>query len=121
MRVKNDFRLCFGPTDANGFFTLSREALVKAAVQEKNMFMMDYMDPEIDRKDHLVIEPMDLCAVIRAQKAFAQFKDFLSYPPAYEQGLSAYLGQLKSFHKGRLSARSLGKTEEPVHGSDVVF
>lgn len=118
MRSKNDFWLCFGPTEASGHFTVSREFLLDAALREKNMFMMDYLDPEHDRTGNLAVEPMNVNAVERALNAFAQFKDFMPYPVGYEQGLSAYLGQLREHGKGRLAARTVGETEEPIGNSE---
>ncbi len=84
---KNNFDLVFGPTDTNGSLLVTREELIKQAMDEKSIAQMDYGDPEYDFAGEIVVAPMTLEDIDRALKAYKFFREFMAYPIAWEKHL----------------------------------
>src|SRR5215831_12831845 len=66
---KNHFILTFGPTDAVGKITISKDDLMREGEALHRFFLMDYGHPEADFSGEMVIAALDVDALDRAIKA----------------------------------------------------
>jgi hypothetical protein len=87
MSRKNDFGLAFGPSDAEGRIEIRRDDLLREADKERQLFLMDYGDPEADFTGKIVVDILSRPAVERALKAYQFYRNVSSYTPEYEKNL----------------------------------
>jgi hypothetical protein len=84
---KNDFANGFGPSDAAGNISVTREDLLREAERDRNLFIMDYGHPEHDYAGCIDVTPMNREALIRALDAYHQFQVASEFPPLYPEHL----------------------------------
>lgn len=78
---KNDFHLLFGPTDDKGRLVITRDEMIREAQRERELFLMDYGDPEINFAGELVISIFGREKLKNAITVYPDFKDVVEFPP----------------------------------------
>ncbi|HEX6650321.1 MAG TPA: hypothetical protein VF075_12300 [Pyrinomonadaceae bacterium] len=84
---KNNFHLLFRPTDDQGSVVITRGEMIKEALRDQQLFIMDYGDPETDFAGELVISIFGRERLKGAIKVYPDFKDVADYPPDYLNNL----------------------------------
>lgn len=93
---KNDFHLLFGPTNDRGEFLITRADMIKEALRQQEMSIMDYGDPEIHFAGELVVSTFGRKKLKGAIEAYPIFKDTMEFPPEYLNQLQRALGILET-------------------------
>jgi hypothetical protein len=85
---KNPFTVVIGPTDAAGNACLSREEILEQTESDRQLFIMDYADPEVSATGRIVIQLMLLPDIERALQGYEQFHLYTRYPEGYKDNLN---------------------------------
>ncbi len=86
MRRKNDFDyVAF--LDANGSAEICAETILRAFDEERNAFIMDYVDPRVGFTGEITAKVMDQEDLQDALKAFQFYRKHLVYPGGYAEKL----------------------------------
>jgi hypothetical protein len=80
---KNDFVLLFGPTGVDGKLVISRDEMIREALREQELFIMDYGDPEIHFSGVVLVAVFGKDAIKKAIDVYPDFKDAFEFPPGY--------------------------------------
>lgn len=89
MKRKNDYGWLVGPSDANGVIEVSEASLRERVEADRNLFIMDYVDPEHDAKGQIRLSVPLPAEIDAAVSAFSLYRDVSPYPPAYGAGLQS--------------------------------
>ena len=88
MSHKNSFNyMAF--LDRHGKVEISGEELLKAFDEERNTFIMDYVDPRIGFTGKIALQVFGIPELQSALEAFKMFNGKLSFPEHYEHRLKA--------------------------------
>ena len=106
MREKNAFSyLVF--LDSHGDAEISGEELLRAFDEERNIFIMDYIDPRIGYTGKMDCRMLDPNELQRALDAFQMFRGKMSFPANYEEHLRAELQNKRNPKNYQLQASTV--------------
>jgi hypothetical protein len=109
MSFKNSFNVVIGPSDAGGNAYVSREEMLKQAQSDRELFLMDYADPERDATGRIVIRLMLLPNIQGALHAYESFHLHYPYPEGYKDNLNRAAQSLKQLNDRPLSLQAVGE------------
>ena len=93
---KNDFRSMWGPTDAAGKLTVTRQELLDEGMKDREFFLMDYGHPELDFSGEIRLRVAREADLGRALAAYAQFSPGFPYRTGYAAMLQLGLDEWQS-------------------------
>jgi hypothetical protein len=100
---KSPFTVVIGPTDAGGNADVSREEMLEQAESDRQLFVMDYGDPELSATGRIAIRLMLLPEIERALQAYELFHGHVRYPEGYKDNLDRAAGLLEQLNDRPLS------------------
>ena len=92
MKSKNDFSYIVF-LDSNGIAEVFREDILKHFDEQRNVFIMDYIDPRIGFTGEMSAHILSSSELKGALSAFQMFRDKLWYPSKYEERLNKAIAQ----------------------------
>jgi hypothetical protein len=92
MSIKNNFGyLAFLGHD--GTATISKKELTDQFDEERNMFLMDYVDPRVAFTGKITAKVLGVEGIVRALEAFTLYRKHVAYPMDYEKNLRMALSK----------------------------
>lgn len=102
---KNPFTIVIGPSDEDGNAYLSREEMLEQTESTRELFLMDYGDPEASATGRIVVRLMLLPDIEGALQAYELFHQHSRYPEGYKDNLNRAAQSLKQLNDRPLSLR----------------
>jgi hypothetical protein len=80
MSTKNSYRLLFGPASPEGMLTISREDIRRQVTKVRDLFLMDYVDPDIGWTGVLEVAALNRSAIANVLLAHDTYRAAGVYP-----------------------------------------
>jgi hypothetical protein len=100
---KNDFALGFGPANEEGALRISRDDLLREAEKDRQLFIMDYGNPEEDFAGEILVKPLNREELERAAAVHDKYQQVTRYPARYAEQIREARATLDRLSAGELS------------------